>query len=162
MNTQGMIPLKENDSKKISDRYQKKTYAKGATCIYGDTLYRAKADITTAEEWTAAHWEETNMETIRAEMAAEVSALNANKNILASATFISPNRIESDLELDNINVPGNSINISMAYTIKWEWGFAITMNIDGVYLIQAFFAGQTLAQRYCQLPSRNWHDWDIK
>lgn len=79
MNTQGMIPLKENDSKKISDRYQKKTYAKGATCIYGDTLYRAKADITTAEEWTAAHWEETNMETIRAEMAAEVSSLNANK-----------------------------------------------------------------------------------
>ena len=50
MNTQGMIPLKENDSKKISDRYQKKTYTKGATCIYGDTLYRAKADITTAEE----------------------------------------------------------------------------------------------------------------
>lgn len=79
MNTQGMIPLKENDSKKISDRYQKKTYAKGATCIYGDTLYRAKADITTAEEWTAAHWEETNMETIRAEMAAEVSSLNASK-----------------------------------------------------------------------------------
>lgn len=91
-----------------------------------------------------------------------LSSVNANKNILASATFISPNRIESDLELDNINVPGNSINISMAYTIKWEWGFAITMNIDGVYLIQAFFAGQTLAQRYCQLPSRNWHDWDIK
>ena len=61
-----------------------------------------------------------------------LSSVNANKNILASATFISPNRIESDLELDNINVPGNSINISMAYTIKWEWGFAITMNIDGV------------------------------
>ena len=81
MNTQGMIPLKENDSKKISYRYQKKTYAKGATCIYGDTLYRAKADITTAEEWTAAHWEETNMETIRAEMAAEVSSLNARLNI---------------------------------------------------------------------------------
>ena len=79
MNTQGMIPAKENANKKISDRYQKKTYAKGATCIYGDTLYRAKADITTAEEWTAAHWEETNMETIRAEMASEVSALNANK-----------------------------------------------------------------------------------
>ena len=77
MHTQGIIPAKENASKKISDRYQKKTYAKGATCIYGDTLYRAKADITTAEEWTAAHWEETNMETIRAEMAAEVSSLNA-------------------------------------------------------------------------------------
>lgn len=81
MHTQGIIPAKENASKKISDRYQKKTYAKGATCIYGDTLYRAKADITTAEEWTAAHWEETNMETIRAEMAAELSSLNANNDI---------------------------------------------------------------------------------
>ena len=81
MNTQGMIPAKENANKKISDRYQKKTYVKGATCIYGDTLYRAKADITTAEEWTAAHWEETNMETIRAEMAAEVSSLNAKLSI---------------------------------------------------------------------------------
>lgn len=80
MNTQGMIPAKENANKKISDRYQKKTYAKGATCIYGDTLYRAKADITTAEEWTDAHWEETNMETIRAEMAAEVSSLNASND----------------------------------------------------------------------------------
>ena len=89
MNTQGMIPLKENDSKKISDRYQKKTYAKGATCIYGDTLYRAKADITTAEEWTAAHWEETNMETIRAEMAAEVSALNASNNFMLIGIDIS-------------------------------------------------------------------------
>lgn len=84
MHTQGIIPAKENASKKISDRYQKKTYAKGATCIYGDTLYRAKADITTAEEWTAAHWEETNMETIRAEMAAELSSLNANLSIKGS------------------------------------------------------------------------------
>ena len=77
MYTQGMIPAKENASKKISDRYQKKVYVKGATCIYGDTLYRAKADITTAEEWNAAHWEKTNLETIRAEMAAELSSLNA-------------------------------------------------------------------------------------
>ena len=95
-------------------------------------------------------------------MAAEVSALNANKNILASATFTSPNRIESDSELDNINVPGNAINISMAHTNRWEWGFAITMNIDGVYLIQAYFAGQTLALRYCPLPSRDWSDWVVK
>ena len=84
------------------------------------------------------------------------------KNILASATFTSPNRIESDSELDNINVPGNAINISMAHTNRWEWGFAITMNIDGVYLIQAYFAGQTLALRYCPLPSRDWSDWVVK
>lgn len=84
MYTQGMIPLKENASKKISDRYQKKTYTKGTTCIYGDTLYRAKADITTAEEWNVDHWEETNMETIRAEMATEISSLNARLSLKGS------------------------------------------------------------------------------
>lgn len=102
MNTQGMIPAKENANKKISDRYQKKTYAKGATCIYGDTLYRAKADITTAEEWTAAHWEETNMETIRAEMAAEVSSLNANIQPLMSEDRIN---IKVNTETNSLNAP---------------------------------------------------------
>ena len=102
MNTQGMIPAKENANKKISDRYQKKTYAKGATCIYGDTLYRAKADITTAEEWTDAHWEETNMETIRAEMAAELSSLNANIQPLISEDRIN---VKVNIEVSSLNTP---------------------------------------------------------
>lgn len=102
MNTQGMIPAKENANKKISDRYQKKTYAKGATCIYGDTLYRAKADITTAEEWNAAHWEETNMETIRAGMAADLSSLNANIQPLTSENRIN---IEVNIETRSLNAP---------------------------------------------------------
>ena len=100
MYAQGIIPAKENANKKISDRYQKKTYAKGATCIYGDTLYRAKADITTAEEWNAAHWEETNMETIRAEMAAEVSSLNANIQPLISEDRIN---IKVNTETNSLN-----------------------------------------------------------
>ncbi len=153
----------EESREMVTDAYDPaKTYKKGETSIQDNKLYRAKADITTAEIWTPDHWEETSLETIRAEMASELSALNANKNILASATFTSPNRIESDSELDNINVPGNAINISMAHTNRWEWGFAITMNIDGVYLIQAYFAGQTLALRYCPLPSRDWSDWVVK
>ena len=115
MNTQGMIPLKENDSKKISDRYQKKTYAKGATCIYGDTLYRAKADITTAEEWTAAHWEETNMETIRAEMAAEVSSLNANKSSIKVDTLEIITDQYSNIDLYNHGY--NAENTLAAYVI---------------------------------------------
>ena len=154
----------------VTDAYDPaKTYKKGETSIQDNKLYRAKVDITTAEIWTPDHWEETSIEQIRAEMAAEISkansdisALNANKNILASATFTSPNRIESDSELDNINVPSKAINISMAHTNRWQWGFAITMNIDGVYLIQAYFAGQTLALRYCPLPSRDWIDWVVK
>ena len=131
MNTQGMIPLKENDSKKISDRYQKKTYAKGATCIYGDTLYRAKADITTAEEWTAAHWEETNMETIRAEMAAEVSALNAKiANITPDDTAVDGKPWTSkhivDILCPPLKVSGNPVQCypvagyPLGITASWE------------------------------------------
>ena len=78
MGYQNIIPLDEKANKNISDRYQKKTYTKGETCIYGNTLYKAKANIDTAEEWNPAHWEKTNLETIRAEMAAELSSLNAS------------------------------------------------------------------------------------
>lgn len=64
----------------VTDAYDPaKTYKKGETSIQDNKLYRAKADITTAEIWTPDHWEETSLETIRAEMASELSALNANK-----------------------------------------------------------------------------------
>lgn len=127
MNTQGMIPLKENDSKKISDRYQKKTYAKGATCIYGDTLYRAKADITTAEEWTAAHWEETNMETIRAEMAAEVSSLNASKSSIKVDTLEIITDQYSNIDLYNHGY--NAENTLAAYVIGGITGVNIVAKL---------------------------------
>lgn len=118
MNTQGMIPAKENANKKISDRYQKKTYAKGATCIYGDTLYRAKADITTAEEWTAAHWEETNMETIRAEMAAEVSSLNANIQPHIGECYI-------DFVMSQKPVHGGIAYVSTSVYLPKEYGMTL-------------------------------------
>lgn len=65
----------------VTDAYDPaKTYKKGETRIQDNKLYRAKVDITTAEIWTPDHWEETSLETIRAEMASELSALNANKS----------------------------------------------------------------------------------
>ena len=77
----------EESREMVTDAYDPaKTYKKGETSIQDNKLYRAKADITTAEIWTPNHWEETSLETIRAEMAAEISkansdisALNANK-----------------------------------------------------------------------------------
>lgn len=57
------------------------TYTKGETCIQDNKLYRAKADIATAEIWTPDHWEETSLEQIRKEMAAELSALNAKSKV---------------------------------------------------------------------------------
>ena len=158
MNTQGMIPLKENDSKKISDRYQKKTYAKGTTCIYGDTLYRAKADITTAEEWTAAHWEDTNMETIRAEMAAEVSSLNAKfQNVLFDRTqnlifAVSPEKTSSGFYFSTSIFVGkySSIELLSASVIGSSGDFknSLVLNINNgtidFYTANANLAGKTM------------------
>ena len=65
----------------VTDAYDPAaTYKKSETCIQDNKLYRAKADITTAEIWTPDHWEETSLEAIRAEMASELSALNAKSD----------------------------------------------------------------------------------
>ena len=110
MGYQNMIPLDEKANKNISDRYQKKTYTKGETCIYGNTLYKAKANIDTAEEWNAAHWEKTNLETIRSEMAAELSSLNAKStfhriNVSGAVTPPSSDKFYTGIK---VQIPANS------------------------------------------------------
>lgn len=46
----------------LADEYSaSKTYAVGDFVMHLDKLYRCKTAITTAEAWTAAHWEETSM-----------------------------------------------------------------------------------------------------
>ena len=45
----------------ISDKYDSsKTYAVGDYCIYNDTLYKCKTEITSAEEFASSKWEATN------------------------------------------------------------------------------------------------------
>nr|DAF59597.1 MAG TPA: hypothetical protein [Siphoviridae sp. ctmIh35] len=118
MGYQNMIPLDEKANKNISDRYQKKTYTKGETCIYGNTLYKAKANIDTAEEWNAAHWEKTNLETIRAEMAAELSSLNAS---------LSPFELVTPLNTSGVAIEssygyrrGNHVHIDVRFKLNSE------------------------------------------
>lgn len=74
----------------VTDAYDPTaTYTKGETCIQDNKLYRAKADIATAEIWTPDHWEETSLEQIRKEMAAELSTLNAKTEFLIESVDIS-------------------------------------------------------------------------
>ena len=54
----------------IAPAYSKTTYSKGEIVSYSGKLYEAKADIGTAEDWTAAHWQETTI-------GAMLTALNA-------------------------------------------------------------------------------------
>lgn len=49
----------------IAATYSKKTYSAGDYCIYSMKLYRCKSNISTAENWTASHWQQT---TIMAEL----------------------------------------------------------------------------------------------
>ena len=50
-----------NVSKMIAPEYTKTTYAEGAHVTHSGKLYVAKADIETAENWTAAHWDEVTV-----------------------------------------------------------------------------------------------------
>ena len=59
------------------------TYAIDQLCVYLGKLYRCTTAITTAEDWTAAHWTEATVEDV---LAAIRSALN-NKAPLASPAF---------------------------------------------------------------------------
>ena len=46
----------------IAEPYDKEsTYEAGDLVTYSKKLYAAKADIETAESWTAAHWEQTTL-----------------------------------------------------------------------------------------------------
>lgn len=54
----------------IAPAYSKTTYSKGDIVSYSGKLYEAKADIDTAEDWTAAHWQEITI-------GATLTALNA-------------------------------------------------------------------------------------
>lgn len=60
----------DNIQAQIAPAYAKTTYTKGAIVTYGGKLYEAKQNIGTAEDWTAAHWQETTV-------GAMLTALNA-------------------------------------------------------------------------------------
>ena len=62
----------------ISDKYDSsKTYSVGDYCIYDDTLYKCKTEITSAEEFDSSKWEPTNC-------GKEFEVLNSNLSELQS------------------------------------------------------------------------------
>lgn len=62
----------------ISDKYDSsKTYSVGDYCIYDDTLYKCKTQITSAEEFDSSKWEPTNC-------GKEFEVLNSNLTELQS------------------------------------------------------------------------------
>lgn len=69
-----------NLSKMIAPEYTKTTYAAGAIVTHSGKLYKAKAEIETAENWTAAHWDEITV-------GGQVTAANGNIADLQGVVF---------------------------------------------------------------------------
>jgi len=69
-----------DDTALIAPEYTKTTYAAGAIVIHDKKLYKAKSAIATAENWTAAHWDETKVGSL---------IETANTNIATANTSIS-------------------------------------------------------------------------
>ena len=112
----------------VTDAYDPaKTYKKGETRIQDNKLYRAKADIATAEIWTPDHWEETSLEAIRAEMAAELSSLNANKSSIKVDTLEIITDQYSNIDLYNHGY--NAENTLAAYVIGGITGINIVAKL---------------------------------
>ncbi len=121
---QGIIPPNINYNKNISDGYQIRPYTAGETCIHNNTLYKAKQDITVAEEWNPEHWEETTVEQ-------ELSAVNANiANITPDDTAVGSKPWTSkhivDMLCPPLEVSGNPVQCypvpgyPLGITASWE------------------------------------------
>lgn len=124
MGTQGIIPPNINYNKNISDGYQIRPYTAGETCIHNNTLYKAKQDITVAEEWNPEHWEETTVEQ-------ELSAVNTNiANIAPDDTAVDGKPWTSkhivDMLCPPLEVSGNPVQCypvpgyPLGITASWE------------------------------------------
>lgn len=84
MGMQGIIPPNINYNKNISDGYQIRPYTAGETCIHNNTLYKAKQDITVAEEWNPEHWEETTVEQELNAVNTKIAKLESIENALSN------------------------------------------------------------------------------
>lgn len=115
----------------FSDKYVKKTYKKGETCIQDNVLYEANADINTAEDWNAAHWTETSVEKIRAKMRQELDVVNTNiANITPDDTAVDGKPWTSkhivDMLCPPLEVSGNPVQCypvagyPLGITASWE------------------------------------------
>ena len=67
-----------------------KTYSKGDYCTAYEKLYRANVDISTAEEWTSAHWDEVAL-------ADEINSDNASQSTDISTLKTNVGNLKSDI-----------------------------------------------------------------
>ena len=131
MGMQGIIPPNIDYNKNVSDRYEKKIYKKGETCIKYNKLHQAKENIDAPEEWNPVHWEETTVEQIRAQIQQKLSVVNTNiANITPDDTAVDGKPWTSkhivDMLCPPLKVSGNPVQCypvagyPLGITASWE------------------------------------------
>ena len=111
----------------ISDAYARGTYKVGELCIHDNTLYRCTTAITTAEDWTAAHWTAT---TIAEEIENRVLWLPGVTVSATSGNIVnySDSRITTDHVLASCTWASDS---SITALTSWSTETAGTLTITG-------------------------------
>lgn len=134
------------------------SYTAGKYVTYNGQYWRFTADKA-AGAWDASKAEATNI-------GAELSALNASIDSgnsiveqLNMGHIANAERIDSEARLNAIDVPKRGIKLSIAYIETYQWGVAITANIDNVYLQQLFFGEKTVATRKKSIVGGTWTGW---
>ena len=105
----------------LADEYSaSQTYAVGDFVMHLDKLYRCKTAITTAEAWTAAHWEETSM-------GEETSALKSALDSAESRLYDLDGKASIDLPTNKTDAyaytgsVGSQIENSTAFTSSYAY-----------------------------------------
>lgn len=76
----------------IADEYStSSTYAVGDYCIYDGQLYRCTTAITTAEAWTAGHWEAVNVGDELIDLKGDLTELQSDGVVASSEQLLSDN-----------------------------------------------------------------------
>ena len=101
----------------ISDKYDSsRTYSVCDYCIYDDTLYKCKTEITSAEEFDSSKWEPTNC-------GKEFEVLNSN---LSTVHNVADNNSFAELYDGGYLLFGKNVTVSIYITLKK----AITVTAD--------------------------------
>ena len=83
------------------------TYAVGDYVLYGHDLYVCNTAIPTAEQWTAAHWTQTDIGTVLESLKSDIDTLSTSKqDLLVSGTNIKTVGGQNLLGSGNIDVGG--------------------------------------------------------
>lgn len=99
------------------------TYDVGEYCIYDGGLYVCNTAISTAEAWTAGHWEEVTVGDELSDVKSDLSQTQSAVTNLADKALMAPDSDATNVDLDVTDPDGNVI-------VRFAGGHVQTKNFD--------------------------------